>query len=153
MKKLILMAIFAGLLSTSALADWDAAGEAREAAQRKAEQQRVTKQKAEHEKMMRAESAKVYRQALGKEAIGKSDAEVERIYKKRQSDVVKQAASVDAALGTANRKGKKGAPLSDAEQADAAMKALHGKSVGDIGNMSQKERDALFKDMEKKHAK
>ena len=51
------------------------------------------------------------------------------------------------------RKGKKGAPLSDAEQADAAMKALHGKSVGDIGNMSQKERDAFFKDMEKKYAK
>ena len=151
MKKIILISIFAGLLSAHAHADWDAAGEAREAAARKAEQQRAAKKKAEHDKFIRAETAKVQREYLGKDATGKSDAEVERIYKQRQADVVRQAARVDSALGTSSRKGRKASPLTESEQADAAMKALHGKSIGDIGSMSPKERDAFFKEMEKKY--
>ena len=153
MKKIILIAILAGVFSFNAHADWDPVLEAREAAERKAEQQRAAKQKAEHDKLMRDTSAKVYRQALGKEAVGKSDAEVERIYKQRQSDAVKQAATVNAAIATPGGKGRKGAPLTESEQADAAMKALHGKAVGDIGNMSPQERDAFIKEMEKKYAK
>ena len=153
MKKTLLLAIFAGLLSVGVHADYDPVLERREAAERKAEQQRATKQKAEHDKLMRDTSAKVYRQALGKEAVGKSDAEVERIYKQRQSDAVKQAATVNAAIATPGGKGRKGAPLTESEQADAAMKALHGKTVGDIGNMSPQERDAFIKEMEKKYAK
>ena len=153
MKKLIVLAFLAGLLSANVHADWDPVLEAKEAAQRKAEQQRAAKQKAEHDKMIRESNAKGYRQGLGKEAVGKSDAEVERIYKQRQADMVKQAAAVDAAIAAPGGKGRKGSPLTESEQADAAMKALHGKSVGDIGNMSPKERDAFIKEMEKKYAK
>lgn len=153
MKKIILISIFAGLLSAHAHADWDAAGEAREAAARKAEQQRAAKKKAEHDKFIRAETAKVQREYLGKDATGESDADVERIYKQRQSDTGKQAATVNAAIATPGGKGRKGAPLTESEQADAAMKALHGKTVGDIGSMSPKERDAFFKEMEKKYVK
>ena len=95
MKKLTLIAIIAGLFSLNVYADWDPVLEAREAAERKAGQQRAAKQKADHDKLIREGSAKAYRNALGKDAVGKSDAEVERIYRQRQDDVLKQAAALD----------------------------------------------------------
>lgn len=68
MKKTLLLAIFAGLHSMGVHADYDPVLEAKEAAQRKAEQQRAAKQKAEHDKLIREGSAKAYRTALGKDA-------------------------------------------------------------------------------------
>jgi hypothetical protein len=153
MKRSILFAIVAAMLSFNVHADWDAAGEAREAAARKAEQQRAAAKNAAHDKIIREESAKAYRQGLGKDAIGKSDAEVERIYKQRQADAVNQAASVNAAVAASGGKQKKGGAASDYEQGDAAMKAMYGKSVNDIGNMSEKEREAFFRELEKKYPK
>ena len=153
MKKPLLLALFAGLLSIGVHADYDAALEAREAAQRKAEQQHAAKQKAEHEKMMRDTSAKVYREALGKDAVGKSDAEVERIYKQRQNAAVQQAQSVEAAMKTSGRQSKKSGDSTGIAEGDVAMKALYGKSVSDIGNMSEKEREAFMKAMEKQYGK
>ena len=70
------------MFSLNVHADWDPAQEAREADERKAGQQRVAKHKAEHDKMIRESSAKAYRNELGKDAAGKSDAEVGRIYKR-----------------------------------------------------------------------
>ena len=145
MKKTLLLAIFAGLFSIGVHADYDPVLEAREAAQRKAEQQQAARQKAEHEKMMRDTSAKVYRQALGKDAVGKSDAEVERIYKQRQHAAVQQAQAVEAAMKTSGRQTKKSGDSAGIAEGDAAMKAMYGKSVSDIGNMSEKEREAFIK--------
>jgi hypothetical protein len=136
----------------AAHADWDAAGEAKEAAARKAEQQRVAKQRAAHDKMIRERTIAAYRQELGKDAIGKSDAEVERIYKKRQDDVLKQAAGAQAKIEKAGLN-KKGAKQSEAEQADALMKAFSGKSMGDMSSMSPKEAEAFAKAMEKQYGK
>jgi hypothetical protein len=152
-KKVLLLAIFAGLFSIGVHADYDPALEAREAAERKAEQQRAAKQKAEHEKLIRNASAKVYREALGKEAVGKSDVEVERIYKQRQNAAVQQAQAVEAATKTSGRQTRKSGDSAGIAEGDAAMKALYGKSVSDIGNMSEKEREAFMKAMEKQYGK
>ena len=153
MKKLTLIAIIAGVFSLNVYADWDPALEAREAAERKAGQQRAAKQKAEHDKMIKDASARAYRQALGKDAVGKSDAEVERIYNNRQAQVLKQAATVEAAIKSSERQPKKTGDSTGIAQGDAAMKAMYGKSVNDIGNMSDKEREAFFKDLEKNYPK
>ena len=153
MKKAILFAIFAGLLSLSVHADYDPVLEAREAAERKAEQQRAAKQRAEHDKMMRDTSAKVYRQALGQDAVGKSDAEVERIYKQRQNAAVQQAQAVEAAMKSSGHQTKKSGGSAGMAEGDAAMKSMYGKSTGDIANMSEKERDAFIKDLKRKYPK
>ncbi len=153
MKKTILFALFAGVFTANVHADWDAAGEAREAAARKVEQQRAAKQKADRDKMIREASAQAYRKELGKEAVGKSDAEVERIYLRRQDAVVKQAAAFEASMKTSERQPKKRGGATEMEQGDAAMKAMYGKSVNDIANMSEKERDAFVKNMEKQYSK
>ena len=152
-KKTILFAIFAGFLSAQVHADWDPALEAREAAERKAEQQRVATKKAEHDKMIREASAKAYRKELGKEAVGKSDAEVTQIYKQRQAAILQQASSVQAAMKASDRQPKKAGDASGVAQGDATMKAMYGKSVNDIGNMSDKEREAFFKGLEKQYPK
>ena len=134
-----------------ARADWDAALEAREAAQRKAEQQQAAKKKAENEKTMRDAGAKAYREALGKEAIGKSDAEVERIFKQRQADAVRQAKAASAsgyALSGEMKKNDSGSRVQ--HDGDAQMKSMTGKSVGDLEKMSAREREAFARDMEKK---
>ena len=152
MKKLIVFAFLAALLSANVHADWDPALEAREAAERKAEQQRAARQKAEHNKMIRESSAKAYREALGKEAVGKSDAEVERIYKKRESDAVKQAAAVSKSGYAASGQ----APQLDANtrlQSDAQMKGMTGKSMTDLSKMNEKELEVLAREMEKKYGK
>lgn len=151
MNKTILFALLLGLFTSSALADWDPVLEAKEAAERKAEQQRAAKQKTEHDKTMRDASAKAYREGLGKDAVGKSDAEVERIYKQRQNAAVQQAKAVEAAMKTSGRQTKQTGDATGIAQGDAAMKALYGKSVSDIGNMSEKEREAFMKAMEKQY--
>jgi hypothetical protein len=153
MKKFILFAIVSALLSANVYADWDAAGEAREAAEQKAGQERNAREKAEHDKRIRESTQKQMRAYLGKDAAGKSDAEVERIYNNRQSEALRQAAAVEAAVGTSNRRSKKSGDSAGMEQGDAAMKAMYGKSVNDIGSMSDREREAFFKEMEKKYPK
>ena len=152
MKKLIVFTLFAGLLSANALADWDPALEAREAAERKAEQQRVAKQKAEHAKMIREASAAAYRKELGKDAVGKSDAEVERIYRQRQDDVLKQAAAFTSKGNSMPGQSQKLDPNTRAQH-DAQMKGMTGKSVTDLEKMNEKELEAFARDMEKKYGK
>ena len=158
MKKFILIAIFASLFSLqlpSAHADWDEAGEAREAAQRKAEQQRAAKQKAEGDKMRRDANQKYMRGALGKDAVGKSDVEVERLHKQRMAQYQQQGAAYEtaAAASEADAKRQKGRALTDREKAEAMMKSVTGKSTNDFGSMSAAERDAFVKSMEKQFAK
>jgi hypothetical protein len=153
MGKLILLAIVIALLSANVRADWDPERDARDAAEHKAEQQRAASKKAEFDKRIREATQKNMRAYLGKDAIGKSDADVERVYKQRQADALKQAAKVEAAVSASERQPKKPSDPAGMEQGDAAMKAMYGKSVSDIGNMSEKEREAFFKGLEKKYSK
>lgn len=152
MKKLIVFTLFAGLLSANAYADWDPALEAREAAERKAGQQREAKQKAENAKMIREASAVAYRKELGKDAVGKSDAEVERIYRQRQDDALKQAAAFTSKRNALSGQSQKLDP-NTRSQHDAQMKGMTGKSVTDLEKMNDKELDAFTRDMEKKYGK
>lgn len=152
MKKLIVFAFLAGLLSANVHADWDAAGEAREAAERKAGQQRAAKQKAEHDKLIREKTAEAYRRALGKEAVGKSDAEVDRIYKQRQSDALKQAAAYSSS-GNAMAIQSQNLDPNTRAQRDAQVRSATGKSVSEIEKMSSAEREAFAKDLERKYGK
>ena len=123
MKKLILLAVFCGIFSLNVHADWDAAGEAREAAQRKAEQQKSAREKAKQEKTMRDAKVKALRAELGKDAIGKSDAEVERIYQSRLDNGQKQAAAFTASpMGKQMKNLEKATPA----QQEAQMKAMMG---------------------------
>lgn len=152
MKKLILLAIITGLFSLNVHADWDPALEAREAAERKAGQQRAAKQKAEHDKMIKEASAKAYRKALGKDAAGKSDAEVERIYKQRGADALKQAAAYSASGNALSGQSQK-LDANTRSQHDAQMKGMTGKSVTELEKMNGKEREAFTREMEKKYGK
>ena len=152
MKKLTLIAIIAGLFSLNVHADWDPVLEAREAAERKAGQQRAAKQKADHDKLIREGSAKAYRNALGKDAVGKSDAEVERIYKQRGADALKQAAAFSVSGNALSGRSQKLDP-NTRSQRDAQMKSMTGKSVTDLEKMNDKELEAFTRDMEKKYGK
>ena len=79
---------------------------------------------------------------LGKEADGKSDAEVRKIYNAKmnaQLDMAKQVQSGSHAPG------------SDMAKGDAQVKAMTGKSMQDIQRMSPAEQDAFARQMEKQY--
>ena len=153
MKKPILFAIVAAMLSLNAHADWDPVRDARDTAAAKAREESSARERAENDRKVREATLKHQRAYLGKDAIGKSDTEVSRIYDQRQADVLKQAAALDAAVKVSERQPKPRNASAGMEQADAAMKAMYGKSVNDIGNMSENEREAFFRDLEKKYPK
>jgi hypothetical protein len=77
---LVVLAALCATLGAPAYADWDAAGEAREAAARKAAAAESARQKAEMARATGDAQMKVYRGQLGARAVGKSDAEVKRMY-------------------------------------------------------------------------
>lgn len=149
MKPLILSAIVASLMCGSAYADWDPALEAREAAKRKAEQQESARKQAEAGRMRDAANQKAMRGMLGKEAEGKTDAEVAKLYQQRMAGYQKQAAAASASAPGVAAQMKK----ADAEtrpQRDAQMKSMTGKSVSELEKMSDKELENFARDMEKK---
>ena len=143
MSRILVVAGILVALAGPARADWDAAGEAREAAQRKAEAAAAAKRKADADRQRSAAEAKMMRGYLGKEADGKSDADVKRIYQ----------AKVNAQLDQAKKFQAGGAPAagSDMARAEAQMKAMTGKSMQDIQKMSPAEQDAFAKQMEKQY--
>jgi hypothetical protein len=130
-------------LAGPAHADWDAAGEAREAAQRKAEAADKARRKADADRQRSAAEAKVMRGYLGQEAEGKSDAEVKRTYDAKVNAQLDQAKKIQS--GAAPAAG------SDMARGDAQMKAMTGKSMQDIQKMSPAEQDAFAKQMEKQY--
>jgi hypothetical protein len=155
-KKIILLIIAASLFSLNlpnAHADWDPVREAQDAAERRASQERSAREKAVVDKRIREATQKHQREFLGKEAVGKSDAEVDRLYKQRRTDLEKQAAAMEATMRAEKKKPQKPGLEGDMAQADAAMKSMYGKSTSDISNMSPQERDAFMKDLEKKYPK
>lgn len=149
MRKLILLALFAGFLSANARADWDPVMEAREEAKRKTAQQEDARRKAAADKMVRDANMKGMRQQLGKEAAGKSDAEVERLYKQQMAAYQKQGAAA-AASGAVMERDLKKLDAGTRAQRDAQMKGMTGKSVTELNNMTDQELEAFSRDMEKK---
>lgn len=146
----VLLAAFLLLTATAALADYDAALEAREQAQREAAQKAEREKQRQAEKMKSDANAKYNkelmdskRKTLGAAAQGKSDAEVDKIYDaKIKTDTATAYKEADAAK----------AALSSGQGA-AAMKSTTGKSMQEIQNMSDAEREAWSKEMEKKYVK
>ena len=146
----VLLAAFTLLTATAALADYDAALEAREQAQREAAQKAEREKQRQAEKMKSDANAKYNkelmdskRKTLGAAAQGKSDAEVDKLYdakiKKDTAAAYKEADAGRAALSSG--------------QGAAAMKSTTGKSMQEIQNMSDAEREAWSKEMEKKYVK
>ncbi len=129
MKPIALVAFLAGMVAVPAWADYDAAMEAREAAQRKAEQQQAARKKAETEKMKADANMKYQRDVVGAGAKGKSDAEVTALYNKKMADINKQAAD-----------GQK--LYSSGKFSEQSMK-----------NMTNEEAQALAREMQKQYGK
>ncbi len=151
MKKLILLAIIVGAFSLNFHADYDPLDDPNSLQFKKAaaaEQARAAKKKAETDEKIRVTRVAALRKDMGKQAVGKSDAEVEAIYSAGINDAKRQAAAVNAA--TARQTKKSG--TSEQQQAEAMMKALTGSNSADVANMSSKERDAFAREMEKKYA-
>ena len=134
------------LLACAAVhADYDAKMEAQEAAQRKAAAAAEAKKKADHQKMMDAANQKGMRAALGKEAEGKSDAEVKKLYDAKMAGYQADAKKVQSGAAPT------GVPASDMAKGDAQMKSMTGKSIQDIQKMSPAEQEAFAKQMEKQY--
>lgn len=152
MKRLATLTLLAALLGAGVAplthADWDPKLEAQEAAKRRAEQQEAARKRAEADRIRKGAEAKAMRDYFGKEANGKSDDEVRRLYQERQAAALRQAAAYQA---PGSAQAKKDADMR--KQAEANMKGMYGKSFKDLEGMSEKELDAFVRDVEKKHGK
>lgn len=127
MKRLVLIAFLAGLSAQPAFADWDAAGEAREAAQRQAAQQAAARKKAEADRAKAEANMKYQRSFVGAAANGKSDAEVTALYNQK--------------MGAMNR------------QAAEAQRLYGGKTQAEMMNMTPQQAQALAEQMQKQYGK
>jgi hypothetical protein len=139
------LAIALLLACTAVHADYDAKMEAQEAAQRKAAAAAEARKKAEHQKQIDAANQKGMRATLGKEAEGKSDAEVKKLYDAKMAGYQADAKKVQSGAAPT------GVPASDMAKGDAQMKSMTGKSMQDIQKMSPAEQEAFSKQMEKQY--
>jgi len=137
---------FTALIACTAVhADYDAKMEAQEVAQRKAAAAAAARKKAETQQRIDAMNQKGMRDALGKEAEGKSDAEVKKIYDAKIAGYKAEAKKVQEG-GTPT-----GVPASDMAKANSQMKSMTGKSMQDIQKMSPAEQEAFARQMEKQY--
>ncbi len=134
------------LLSCSAVrADWDPELERQEQAARAAERQAQAQREAEADAMR----VDAMRQALGVEAKGLSDAEVRILYKQRfdpkriQADAAAQQKQAQREMDQAIAPNR--------AQADATTRAVTGKSIAEMQNMSEAELEAMARALEAKY--
>ena len=139
------LAVVALLACTAVHADYDAKMEAQEAAQRKAAAAAETKKKAEAKKQYDDAQMKGMRGALGKEADGKSDAEVKKLYDAKMTGYQDQAKKAKAGIAPA------GVPQTDMDKANMQMKSMTGKSMQDMQKMTPAEQEAFSRQMEKQY--
>ena len=139
------LAVVALLACTAVHADYDAKMEAQEAAQRKAAAAAEAKKKAEAKKQYDDAQMKGMRGALGKEADGKSDAEVKKLYDAKMTGYQDQAKKAKAGIAPA------GVPQSDMDKANMQMKSMTGKSMQDMQKMTPAEQEAFSRQMEKQY--
>ena len=138
----LMMAAVLVMLAGPVLADYDPKLEAQEAAQRKAEAAAAAKRKADADRQRSAAEAKMMRGSLGKEADGKSDAEVRKLYNAKMNAQLEMAKQVQSGGH---------APGSDMAKGDAQVKAMTGKSMQDIQRMTPAEQEAFARQMEKQY--
>ena len=137
---------FTALIACTAVhADYDAKMEAQEAAQRKAAAAEKAKRDAAAKAQMNAAEQKMMRGTLGKEAEGKSDADVKKLYDAKMAGYQDQAKKAKAGIAPA------GVPQSDMDKSNAQMKAMTGKSMQDMQKMTPAEQEAFAKQMEKQY--
>jgi len=139
------LAVVALLACTAVHADYDAKMEAQEAAQRKAAAAAEAKKKAEAKKQYDDAQMKGMRGALGKEADGKSDAEVKKLYDAKMTGYQDQAKKAKAGIAPA------GVPQTDMDKANMQMKSMTGKSMQDMQKMTPAEQEAFSRQMEKQY--
>ena len=139
------LAVVALLACTAVHADYDAKMEAQEAAQRKAAAAAEAKKKAEAKKQYDDAQMKGMRGALGKEADGKSDAEVKKLYDAKMAGYQDQAKKAKAGIAPA------GVPQTDMDKANMQMKSMTGKSMQDMQKMTPAEQEAFSRQMEKQY--
>jgi len=139
------LAVVALLACSAVHADYDAKMEAQEAAQRKAAAAAEAKKKAEAKKQYDDAQMKGMRGALGKEAEGKSDADVKKLYDAKMAGYQDQAKKAQAGVAPT------GVPASDMAKGNAQMKSMTGKSMQDIQKMTPAEQEAFAKQMEKQY--
>ncbi|APV51350.1 hypothetical protein BWI17_17645 [Betaproteobacteria bacterium GR16-43] len=140
------MFLLAALAAPPVLADYDAAAEARDAAQRQAAAAESARKKAEADRLRSDAELRAAKAYLGPAAQGKSDAEVKRLYAEKMA-VIQRAGKGDPAA----RAQMQGLTPEQQAQMDGAMKGMTGKSLTDINKMSDAEMNAFSRDMEKKY--
>jgi hypothetical protein len=145
LKTRTLLAVLATIACTAAHADYDAKMEAQEAAQRKAAAAEKAKRDAAAQAQKSAAEQKMMRGTLGKEAEGKSDAEVKVLYDRKMAGYMNDAKKAQAGVAPT------GVRQSDMDKANASMKGMTGKSMQDIQKMSPAEQEAFAKQMEKQY--
>ena len=152
MKQLAILTLLAALLGTGfsppVRADWDAKLEAQEEAKRRAAQQEEARKRAEMNRIKKDAEAKAARGYLGKEANGKSDDEVRRLFAERQAAMTRQAANYRDPTPELRKQ-----EADTRKQRDDGMKAMYGKSLKELQGMSDKELEAFSRDVEKKYGK
>jgi hypothetical protein len=139
------LALAALLACTAVHADYDAKMEAQEAAQRKAAAADKAKQDAALKAQKAATEQKMMRGTLGKEAEGKSDAQVKALYDKKMGGYMDDAKKAQAGVAPT------GVRQSDMDKANASMKGMTGKSTADIQKMTPAEQEAFARQMEKQY--
>ena len=97
MKAAWILATVATLALTPAFGDYDAKQEAADKAKREAAAAEQAKRNAEAQKMKGDANIKMMRAAVGKEAEGKSDAEVKVLYDRKMGAYMEQAKKAQAA--------------------------------------------------------
>jgi hypothetical protein len=132
-------------VTTVAYADYDPKAEAQEKAQREAAARASAARKADMERQKAATDQKVMRGTLGKEAEGKSDAEVKVLYDRKMAGYQSDAKKAQAGVAPT------GVRQSDMDQLNASTKGMTGKSMQDIQKMSPAEQAAFSKQMEKQY--
>ena len=139
------LALAALLACTAVHADYDPKMEAQEAAQRKAAAVEKARQDAAVKAQKSAAEQKMMRGTLGKEAEGKSDADVKKLYDAKMAGYQDQAKKAKAGIAPA------GVPQSDMDKANMQMKSMTGKSMQDMQKMTPAEQEAFSRQMEKQY--
>ena len=148
MRKIALCLILTALAGAPARADMDKALEAQEEAQRKAIEAEQKRKDAEAKAMKSNAEMTAKRKFLGKEAEGKSDTEVSRLYERKLANMQRPSKDVEA-IGRDMQKKE----VETRSERDAAVKKMYGKSLKDMESMSDEELDAFAKELEKQYGR
>lgn len=152
MRRTFVTLCLCGLAVAPAFADWDAKLEAEEAARRQQAAAAERAKQAQAKAALDAASLQAARAALGKEAVGKPDAEVRRLYDekmKREQAAARKAAAEAPQLAARAQK----IEADTRPQRDALMKQNYGKSIKELEGMSDAELEKFARELEKKHGR